>query len=223
MSGILTHAAHYIAALVALVVAGVVFIGRTIQAFLHEQAQTKRINQELDRAKAETQAAPEKSKPAWDLARATLENYFNRNLFQISSIFLLSVGVMLVGFAIVAVGISLAIQHPDTKNAISPSSIATISGIITQFIGATFLFIYRSTIQQAINYSRMLERINSVGMAMQILDTMPDATTPEDLKSNTKALLVELLVRQVYVPGSEDALPEIKQRPDQIKPQNIAR
>jgi len=212
MINFLTHSVHYIATLAALVVAGIVFIGRTIQGFLHEQAQTKRINQELDSAKAEAQAAPEKSKPAWDLARATLENYFNRNLFQISSIFLLSVAVMLVGFAIVAFGISLAIQHPDVKTVITPASIATISGIITQFIGATFLFIYRSTIQQAIHYSRMLERINSVGMAMQILDTMPDATTPEDLKSKTKALLVELLVRQVYVPGSEDALPEINQK-----------
>ena len=83
---------------------------------------------------------------------------------------------------------------------------------ITQFIGATFLFIYRSTIQQPINYSRTLERINSVGMAMQILDTMPDATTPEDLKSKTKASLVQLLVQQVRVTGSGDSLPEIKQK-----------
>jgi hypothetical protein len=118
--------------------------------------------------------------------------------------------VMLVGFAIVGVGISLAITHPET--AIKPASLATISGIITQFIGATFLFIYRSTIQQAINYSRTLERINSVGMAMQILDTMPDATTPEDLKSKTKASLVQLLVQQVPVTGSGDSLPEIKQK-----------
>jgi hypothetical protein len=70
--------------------------------------------------------------------------------------------------------------------------------VITEFIGATFLFIYRSTIQQASSYSRTLERINSVGMAMQILDTMPDGAKPDDLKNKTKAALVELLIRQAH-------------------------
>jgi hypothetical protein len=76
-----------------------------------------------------------------------------------------------------------------------------LAGVITEFIGATFLFIYRSAIQQAVDYSKSLERINSVGMAMQILDTMPntpDPGVPEDLKSKTKATLVELLVQQAY-------------------------
>lgn len=33
---------------------------------------------------------------------------------------------------------------------------------------------------------------------MQILDTMPDETKPDDLKSKTKAMLVELLVSQAH-------------------------
>ena len=65
-------------------------------------------------------------------------------------------------------------------------------------IGATFLFIYRSTIKQAGSYSETLERMNSVGMAMQILDTIPDGANSDDLKSNTKATLVELLIRQTH-------------------------
>jgi uncharacterized membrane protein YedE/YeeE len=214
MSNVFTHAITY---LIAVGSAGIIVIGRAIQAVVHEHALNKAAKQEIERARIEAQAAPEKTKPAWDLARAKLEAYFNRNLTEISSIFWLSVAVMLVGFAIVGFGIYLAtIQQTKTaitQASISPASIATISGIITQFIGATFLFMYRSTIQQAINYSRTLERINSVGMAMQILDTMPDATRPEDLKSKTKALLVDLLVRQVYVPGSEDVSQEIKEKP----------
>jgi hypothetical protein len=158
-------------------------------------AQLKRSKEKIDEAESKVEAQPEKAKPAWDLARATLEAYFNRNLSQITSIFWLSVIVMLVGFGIIIWGISHAIQSPDT---VAPAAIASIAGIITEFIGATFLFIYRSTIEQAINYSRTLERINSVGMAMQILDTMPDETKADDLKSNTKATLVELLVRQAY-------------------------
>jgi len=124
----------------------------------------------------------------------TLEAYFNKNLSQIASIFWLSVLVMVAGFAILLYGIWRSVQTPDV---LGPATIAGISGIITEFIGATFLFIYRSTIQQAVNYSKTLERINSVGMAMQILDTMPDDANPTDLKSTTKADLVKLLVQQV--------------------------
>ena len=153
----------------------------------------KKSKEDIAQAEAKVEAQPEKAKPAWDLARATLEAYFNRNLSQITSIFWLSVVVMTVGFGILIWGLSQAIQSP---NAILPAAIAGAAGVITEFIGATFLFVYRSTIQQAINYSKTLERINSVGMAMQILDTMPDKTSKDDLKSKTKATLVALLVSQ---------------------------
>jgi len=106
---------------------------------------------------------------------------------------------MVVGFVIIVWGIWQAIRSPDS---IAPAAIAAGAGIITEFIGATFLFVYRSAIEQAINYSKTLERINSVGMAMKILDTMPDEARPDDLKSKTKASLVELLIQQAHK-GSE--------------------
>jgi len=146
-------------------------------------------------AESKAEAEPEKAKAAWDLARVTLEAYFNQNLRQINYIFLLSVSVMIVGFAIIIWGILQAIRSPDT---FVPAAIASATGVVTEFIGATFLLIYRSTIQQASSYFRTLERINSVGMAMQILDTMSAEAKPDDLKSKTKAILVELLIRQAH-------------------------
>ena len=162
---------------------------------IREREQVQEVRQRIAQAEEKIATQPEKAKPAWDLARATLEAYFNRNLSQVSSIFRLSVVVMSMGFGVVVWGVVQGINHPDD---IKPATIAAFSGIITEFIGATFLFIYRSTITQAVNYSRTLERINSVGMAMQILDTMPDETKADDLKSKTKAAIVELLIRQSY-------------------------
>lgn len=49
-------------------------------------------------AESRVEAQPERAKPTWDLARVTLDAYFNRNLTQINAIFWLSVVVMLVGF-----------------------------------------------------------------------------------------------------------------------------
>jgi Cyanobacterial TRADD-N associated 2-Transmembrane domain len=155
----------------------------------------KAVKEKIEQAESKLEQAPEKAKPAWDLARVTLESYFNRNLSQINYIFWLSVIVMIVGFGTVVWGLSMAFRQ---STEVIPAAIASGAGIITQFIGATFLFIYRSTIEQAVNYSKTLERINSVGMAMQILDTMEVEVKSNDLKSKTKATLVELLVRQAY-------------------------
>jgi hypothetical protein len=166
--------------------------------------QSRQTGQKIAQAESKLEAQPDKSKPAWDLARATLEQYFNRNLSQITAIFWLSVIVMLAGFGIIAWGIIWEIyrafnpQINQPQGTLGPTAIAGLSGVITEFIGASFLFIYRSTIQQAVNYSMTLERINSVGMAMQILDTMPEEPKSDDLKSKTKATLVELLIRQAY-------------------------
>lgn len=150
-------------------------------------------SERIAEAESKIEDEPTQITPAWDLARITLEAYFNRNLGQITAIFWLSVTVMFIGFVIIVWGITQSIRSPEL---IAPAAIAAGAGVITEFIGATFLFIYRSAIEQAINYSKTLERINSVGMAMKILDTMPDETKDEDLKSKTKATLVELLIKQ---------------------------
>jgi hypothetical protein len=145
-------------------------------------------------AEAEEKVKTE-AEPAWALARVTLDEYFQRNLGQIKSVFRLSMAVIGIGFGVICFGVVRAFQSPD---AILPATIASLAGVLTEFIGATLLFIYRSAIQQAVDYSKALERINSVGMAMQILDTIPDPSTPDDLKSKTKATLVERLVQQAY-------------------------
>jgi len=171
------------------------FLWGFFKAMRDAKQSNKAVREKIERAESKLEAQPEKAKPAWDLARATLESYFNRNLSQITSIFWLSVIVMIVGFGILIWGISMALR---SSTVVVPAAIASVAGILTEFIGATFLFIYRSTIEQAINYSKTLERINSVGMAMQILDTMSDEVKTDDLKSKTKATLVELLVQQAY-------------------------
>jgi len=177
-----------------LIVTAVALIA-TLSQFRQSAEAAKKYRDQLAHAESIVKEQPEKAKPAWDLARVTLESYFNRNLNQIASIFWLSVVVMIAGFAIILWGITQAFRSP---NALPSATIASAAGVITEFIGATFLFIYRSTVQQATSYSKTLERINSVGMAMQILDTMPDETKADDLKSRTKSRLVELLVQQTH-------------------------
>lgn len=148
-----------------------------------DEAAKERIEAIETRAEKE----PEKVRFAWELAQLKLEQYFDRNLTQLNYIFWISVFVMIVGFGVVVYGITNSFaESPEV------SYLATVAGIITEFIGATFMLIYRSTVKQASTYTATLERINSVGMAVQILDSIPDGES--ELKNRTKSELVCLLL-----------------------------
>jgi hypothetical protein len=114
--------------------------------------------------------------PAWDLARDTLEQYWDRNASQNFRIFLLSVTAIGLGFIVMFVG---AVSALSGKSSVKAAAVATIAGVLTQFIAATFLFVYRSTMEQMTTFNATLERINSVGMALTIVNSMSDAT-PSD-------------------------------------------
>jgi len=163
------------------------------------------LKEELNRATARVEAEPEKLKPAWDLARVKLELYIDHNLSQSNYIFWLSVVVMLMGFGFILLGISRVFSPVGTagsaQTTTTPAVLATLAGIVTEFIGATILFLYRAIAQQAANYTKALERINSVGMAMQILDTISSGAG--DLQDRTKAELVKL-----FLAGQAGDIPE---------------
>jgi len=194
------------------IVGGVIFaLSEYVEPFFRPTFQIRfsgmniELKEELNRATAKVEAEPERVKPAWDLARVKFELYIDRNLSQITYIFWLSVVVMLMGFGFILFGISRAFTPVATIDSapttISPAVLGTLAGIITEFIGATFLFLYRATAQQAANYMRALERINSVGMAMQILGTISGEAG--DLQDRTKAELVKL-----FVGGQAGDIPE---------------
>lgn len=136
----------------------------------------------ISKVEQRVQEHPNEPKAAWDLARIKLESYLNRNLMQIYWIFFLTLVVMVAGFVIIGYGVIRVYQSPDNFR---PSIVVTLSGVIVEFIAATFLFIYRSTMEQAKDYVNILERINAVGMSVQILDSVEANET--GLRDKTRA------------------------------------
>jgi Cyanobacterial TRADD-N associated 2-Transmembrane domain len=147
-----------------------------------------RAEAKIAEAAAKASGSPGVARFAWDLARFKLEAYFDRNLYQVNLVFWVAVFVMVVGFCFVLAGVALSYTQPKITPA---TQVASIAGIITQIIGATFMVIYRSTMAQAKEFMSILERINTVGMAVQVLDSLPDGT---DLKNETRANLAVLLL-----------------------------
>jgi hypothetical protein len=140
----------------------------------------------LKEAEEHARANPHEPQAAWDLARVKLESYLNRNLKQVQWIFALTLLVMIAGFIIIGYGVFRVYQ--STEN-FRPSIVVTVSGILTEFIAATFLLIYKSTMEQARSYVAMLEKINAVGMSIQILD----GTKTGDVDSFRVQLAMRLL------------------------------
>jgi Na+/proline symporter len=143
----------------------------------------------IEAVEKRVQENPKETQASWELARVKLENYLNRNLSQIKSIFWLTTFVMMAGFALISVGAYEAFREPKTFNA---SILTTVSGVVVSFIGGTFLIIYKSTMAQAKDYVTMLERINAVGMSVQILDSLDDGD--KDLKHQTIADVAKQLL-----------------------------
>ena len=133
---------------------------------------------------------PTETKTAWELARLKLESYLNRNLKQVSSIFYLSLFVMLVGFGLILFGVYKSFED---EKLLQPSILVAASGLIVNFIGATFLIVYKSTMNQAKNYVEVLERINAVGMSIQILESIDESQS--DLRDQTTADIAKDLLK----------------------------
>jgi Cyanobacterial TRADD-N associated 2-Transmembrane domain len=150
---------------------------------------TEQIAARVQSAELKAEQEPDKARPAWILAQTKLEAYFDRNLQQVNQVFFVAILVMFVGFAFIVTGVALSFHEGKIS---ATEIVASGSGIITEFIGATFMVIYRSTMAQANEFMSVLERINTVGMAVQVLDSIPEAETK--LKSETRARIIELLL-----------------------------
>jgi len=182
-------------------ISGLVAVAFTVWQQANARKIDKALSDRVEEAQKRTAEEPDKAAPAWELAQATLDKYFQRNLNQVKWIFIVAVFVMLAGFAVILYGVAIAMR-PD---GVEPSRIAALSGIVTESIGATFIWVYRSTMRQASGFMRILERINTVGMAIQVLDSMPGGGVEGSLKNTTRARLVALLMTpDAYEPITQD-------------------
>jgi hypothetical protein len=178
---ILVKAFAYLGAAIALVIVASVF---GIQRYAEEAKGDLKIAEAEQRLREN----PKEPQLAWDVAREKLERYLNRNLSQVRSIFLLTVFVMLVGFGLIGFGAYEAFHAPGSFSA---SVLSAVSGVVVSFIGGTFLVLYKATMEQASDYVTILERINAVGMSVQILNTLDE--DPALKRQSTAEVAKELL------------------------------
>jgi len=143
---------------------------------------------------------PGNIRKAWRADRQFMHNYLARNLRQNRQIFWLSTVLIPIGFVVIVLGAVISIwngnqniQTATTDTAfLSVPEWIIIAGLITEFLAATILFIYKSTFAQTSNYFKELARLNVVGIAAQMIDTMDandDTIKNEAIRDSAIALL----------------------------------
>ena len=193
--------------------AAIIALGVAVALVVYVAQKTKeeaKQEQKIEEVERRVQENPGQTQAAWELARVKLESYLNRNLSQVRSIFWLTLLVMGSGFALISIGVYQAFQDPASFRA---SVLAASSGVIVSFIGGTFLVLYKATMAQAKDYVTILERINAVGMSVQILDSIDKGD--EDLKHRTTAAVATQLLSMYSTPaGTNNRI----QRPRKNRP-----
>ncbi len=179
------RSAEIIAAMLGAISAILTFGVIAYQNFIEQEARKDKIEQVEQRVREH----PEKPQLAWDLARTKLESYLDRNLSQVRSIYWLTLLVMFVGFGFILYGLYNAFQFPDK---LPVSIVASASGVVVSLIGGSFLLIYRSILAQSKEYVSVLERINAVGMAVQVISNIPEDNGA--LRDQTTAELAKQLL-----------------------------
>lgn len=178
-------------------VAGILTLGViAYQNFIEQEARKDKIEQVEQRVREH----PEKPQLAWDLARTKLESYLDRNLSQVRSIYWLTLLVMFVGFGFILYGLYNAFQSSEK---LPVSIVASASGVLISLIGGSFLLIYRSILSQSKDYVSVLERINAVGMAVQVISNIPQGSSA--LRDQTTAELAKQLLG-LYASSSKPSL-----------------
>lgn len=142
----------------------------------------------IDRVKLD-----EKKENFWDKANEKLNIYIDKNIAQNSSIFQISVVILIIGFLFILVAIVFAFINP---NNLSNTFLISGLGIVNEIIGATFLKLYNDTLNQSSQHTKTLERLTTVGAALEILETLPQ-TDDDSLKNKTKAEVVKMLMDNV--------------------------
>ena len=139
--------------------------------------------------------------------KISLEDYYRVNLSQIQIIFTFSVAAMIAGFILIIVSLLwsmfIVVNKPQNNQQSStnyiPSVVGAVSGMIGNFIGATFLFLYKSAVEQSSKYSQFLERDNSLKLAQSLLEDIKSKAEESD--DNEKIIeyqlkIITLLINQ---------------------------
>ena len=129
-----------------------------------------------------------------------LSNYYESNQLHLKWSFWASIAALSIGLIAILAGVALILSG----NSELTSSIATIGGVLTQFIGAGFFFLYTKNLKQLNIFYEKLIKLQDTEYAIELIDHLPD-----DIKGKRLDSLINMLIVRNE--------PQMDMNPDVIK------
>lgn len=142
--------------------------------------------EQQEEIKKEEKEQPDKIKPTWEYGKVELMEQLEVTKKQIRITFWCSLIAII--FGLVLIFKIIITQNLDKDISI----LGIIGGVIVEFIGATFLFMYKSLISQLNENLKILERLNFVGIGIKILDTL-ESENKEEVNSAKMKLAQQII------------------------------
>jgi hypothetical protein len=115
----------------------------------------------------------------------TLERYYRVNQLHLQWSFWLSLAALVVGLCALLAGVALVFRGQDAL----VTSITTIGGVLTQFIGAGFFFLYSRNLKQLNIFNEQLVKLQDTNYAIGFVQHLP-----EDRRAQTFETIISMLI-----------------------------
>lgn len=121
------------------------------------------------------------------ISQMELEKQFLQASQSSLLIFYISVTVILTSLGGLVYATNLALN----KEKIDIAILMAIGSIITQFVGATFMYMYKNSILQINENIKVLEKFSKMGIALEILNTIEDCSEIKNAKIDIAKKIIE--------------------------------
>jgi hypothetical protein len=132
------------------------------------------------------------------------QQYILVNLRQNQGVYRLALTMIIFGIFLICLGLvwdALFDRQQSQPIAASGSWAAIIAGLFTQFVAGTILVVFKSVFQQTTEYYKSVERMSSIGIALNMFDTLP--TTSAERKTEILAQAANVILeRQLGAPAA---------------------
>lgn len=176
-----------------LILLGVIFIfTSSIKEKKEEIKERKEIKEEKEEIKEKEDKNPDKIRPVWEFAATEMKEQMSILRNQATNIYKVSRNIIIIGFIGIVISFFYTLSGINSNAAL----LSVIASILIEFIGATLMVIYKTTILQLNENLKILEKLNFVGMGIKILDTMNQDQQAEKL-NETKCEIAKNLIDKI--------------------------
>jgi hypothetical protein len=123
---------------------------------------------------------------------ASLESYVAQTRLQAEQSFRWSKVVAVIGFMIIATGVSIAIYTSAGGTiAIQAAYLASLSGVIVEFVAGVFFFLYNRTLQQINLFHQRLADAQQLSISLMANSLIGDETRRDEARADLSQALAK--------------------------------